>query len=958
MNLYAQLRTLEFEASMNEQLTLVRQMVKTPSIVKYLINPRDEENRSVAFEDFLTFQNSFLSKSVFWTSDADLEFWSGMEYSYTVNPSDPNDYWYNMTLYETDEYNFNINYNEALNATMLWVNAVVRDSTGKPVGMAGTGIPLQNFIDTMYGGLNKSTTMYLYNDKDEVTGALDSSILKDKLSVYDMLPYLKSTDTKPENLSFSSTREGEYLVAPLSLVRWHMALFMPYTFADCIKNAVVPFVTSALIIAVIAILATAILSIIGQLTVLKNAVAELSSGNADLTKRVSVSGRSIFRVFGELVSEENNFIKKLQELVGAMKNSKQSLITAGNQLNEGTGDTETAIEQISESINGVSENLSRQNRCVEQTLESVQVILGKIKSLETLVVSQGQAAKEAASAVETMISNIDEVNNSVDKMASSFDTLASDAESGAKTQDIYGYLFDGRSDSDITLKEGDVVIVPPYVDLVQAAGHVKRPMFYELADGESLSDLIRYAGGFGSKAYRDEVRVIRRMGAERQIYTVGADAFSSFAMEDGDEVFVNETLERFANKVEVRGAVFRPGMFELGGRIATVRQLVGAAGGPTEDAFLGRAVLVREREDLTFESLPVDLAGILRGSAEDILLRKNDILTVSANKELVDPGSLTINGYVRAPGVFPYAANTTVEDLILLAGGLIDGASTARVDVVRRVMDPASLMPRDTISETFSFALSDSLAIGGAQRFLLQPYDVVSVRKSPTFQPRRIVRVEGEVAFPGEYVLQTEEERVSDLIGRAGGLTGRAFLRGGTLTRKWSEEERNVQEALMRMTKNGMSRDTINVNALNVTETFAVGVELDKAVARPGSEYDPILRDGDRIFVPEQLSTVRISGNVLFPNTVVYVPGKPLRYYISAAGGYGFRARRGKTYIIYMNGNVRTVGSAGASIEPGCEIVVPSRPERDGMSVAEVMSLSSSAATMATMVATLVNLFR
>ena len=434
MNLYAQLRTLEFEASMNEQLTLVRQMVKTPSIVKYLINPRDEENRSVAFEDFLTFQNSFLSKSVFWTSDADLEFWSGMEYSYTVNPSDPNDYWYNMTLYETDEYNFNINYNEALNATMLWVNAVVRDSTGKPVGMAGTGIPLQNFIDTMYGGLNKSTTMYLYNDKDEVTGALDSSILKDKLSVYDMLPYLKSTDTKPENLSFSSTREGEYLVAPLSLVRWHMALFMPYTFADCIKNAVVPFVTSALIIAVIAILATAILSIIGQLTVLKNAVAELSSGNADLTKRVSVSGRSIFRVFGELVSEENNFIKKLQELVGAMKNSKQSLITAGNQLNEGTGDTETAIEQISESINGVSENLSRQNRCVEQTLESVQVILGKIKSLETLVVSQGQAAKEAASAVETMISNIDEVNNSVDKMASSFDTLASDAESGAKTQ--------------------------------------------------------------------------------------------------------------------------------------------------------------------------------------------------------------------------------------------------------------------------------------------------------------------------------------------------------------------------------------------------------------------------------------------------------------------------------------------------------------------------------------------
>ena len=433
-NLYVQIRTLEFEASMNEQLTLVRQMVKTPSIVKYLIDPQDEENRPVAFADFLSFQNSFLSKSVFWTSDADLEFWSGMEYSYTVNPSDPNDYWYNMTLYETDEYNFNINYNEALNATMLWVNAVVRDQTGKPVGMAGTGIPLQNFIDTMYNGLSKSTTMYLYNDKDEVTGALDSSILKDKLSIFNMLPYLRNTVNRTSTLTFSSTREGEYLIAPLSLVRWHMVLFTPYTMADRMRYAALPFAASAAIIAVIVVLAIAIVSIIGQLTVLKDAVAELSSGNADLTKRVSVNGRTVFRVFGELVSEENQFIKKLQELVGAMKNSKQSLITAGERLNGGTHETSLAIGQIGESINGVSTNLSRQNKSVEQTLESVNTILDKISSLEALVDFQAQAAKEAASAVETMISNIDEVNTSVDKMASSFDTLAADAESGAKTQ--------------------------------------------------------------------------------------------------------------------------------------------------------------------------------------------------------------------------------------------------------------------------------------------------------------------------------------------------------------------------------------------------------------------------------------------------------------------------------------------------------------------------------------------
>lgn len=526
------------------------------------------------------------------------------------------------------------------------------------------------------------------------------------------------------------------------------------------------------------------------------------------------------------------------------------------------------------------------------------------------------------------------------------------------TVDIYGYLFDGKSDSDISLKEGDVIIVPPYVSLVEAEGEVKRPMRYELAEGESLSDLLRYAGGFGSKAYSDDVRVIRRLGAERQIYTVRRESFAGFAMKDGDEVFVNETLERFSNKVEIRGSVFRPGMFELGDGIATVRQLVRAAGGPTEDAFLGRAVLVRERADLTFESESIDLLGILNGSASDLLLRKNDILTVSSNKELLDPGHLTINGYVNAPGVFPYTANTTVEDLILLAGGLLDGASMARVDVVRRVVDPDSMMPKDTIGETFSFALKDGLAFDGADRFVLQPYDIVSVRKSPTYQPQQLVTIEGEVAFPGEYVLLTEGERASDLVKRAGGPTRQAFLRGGLLIRKQSEEDRNVQDALMRVATASNTRESFNVNSLKQEETFTVGIELDKAVANPGSEFDPILREGDRIFIPEQSSTVRISGNVLYPNSTIFVPGKPLRYYISAAGGYGFRAKRSKTYIVYMNGTVRTVGSGRASIEPGCEIVVPRRPDRKGMSVGEIMSLSSAAATLATMSATIVNLMK
>ena len=525
------------------------------------------------------------------------------------------------------------------------------------------------------------------------------------------------------------------------------------------------------------------------------------------------------------------------------------------------------------------------------------------------------------------------------------------------TVDVYGYLFNGHSDSDITLKEGDVIIVPPYVNLVQATGNVKRPMFYELAEGETLSDLIQYAGGFSSKAFQDDVRVIRQQGAERQIYTVRKNAAATFAMADGDEVFVGETLERFSNKVEVKGAVFRPGMYELGGDIATVRQLVRAAGGLKEDAFTGRAVIVREKDDLTFESLSVDLAGVLSGAANDVVLRKNDILTISSQKEISDPGTLTINGMVKNPGIFPFSANTTVEDLILLAGGLLDGASTARVDVARRIVDPASMMPTSEVGETFTFPLQDGLALNGGDRFILQPFDIVSVRQSPGFKPQKFVRIEGEVAFPGEYVLLSEGERVSSLVKRAGGVTGQAFLHGATLTRETSKEEQSIQDAKQRMAQNSTSRDSLRtqLGKTQLGNNYSVGIELDKAVQRPGSEYDLILREGDRIFVPEQLSTVRISGNVMYPNTVVYVPGKSLDYYIQAAGGYGQRAQRSKVHVVYMNGSSAVKKLGNLHIEPGCEIIVPTKPERKSMSAGEIVSLSSSTASLAMVVVSLIN---
>jgi protein involved in polysaccharide export with SLBB domain len=519
--------------------------------------------------------------------------------------------------------------------------------------------------------------------------------------------------------------------------------------------------------------------------------------------------------------------------------------------------------------------------------------------------------------------------------------------------DVYEYLMEGKSETDITLQEGDIIMVPPYVNIATVGGNVKRPMSYELLGGETLATLFEYAGGFTSEAYVDDFRLIREKGPEHRIFTIKASEASAFRIEDGDYVSVGSNLDRYSNRIEIRGYVFRPGMYELGKDIATVRQLIAGAGGLKEDAFTGRAVLVREKDDLGLETLSFDLAALLAGKREDILLRKNDIVVISGIYELQDRGTLTINGLVASPGVFPYSENTTIEDLILQAGGLLESASLSRVDVARRVSDPYGMSPRDTVGQTFSFSLENGLIEKEGERFVLQPYDVVSVRRSPTYGRQHFVRIDGEVAFPGTYVLLREGERLSELIQRAGGPTNQAFLRGASLTRQTSDEERAVQRAKRRMNE---TRDSLVTDILGAS--YFVGIELDKAVQRPGSEYDIILRAGDRIYVPEHQNTIRVSGNVLYPNAVTYVPGKSVDYYVAAAGGYGFHAKRSKTYIVYQNGNVRRTGVFSSRVEPGCEIIVPTRPERKGLSTGDIISLGSSTASLGLMVATLINTLR
>lgn len=523
--------------------------------------------------------------------------------------------------------------------------------------------------------------------------------------------------------------------------------------------------------------------------------------------------------------------------------------------------------------------------------------------------------------------------------------------------DVYQYLFDGKLDLNVPLKEGDVIIVPPYAAIVSVEGAVKRPMRYEIKPGEGLDRLIGYAGGFAGNAWQEEVGVERNDGRVNSFHTVGAADFAAFPLKDGDVITVSgNEVETFSNRVEVKGAVYRPGKFELGGSIATVGQLVQHAGGVLEDAFLSRAQIIREKPDRSLELVPVPLGAIISGSAQDILLQRGDVLVVSNANEIDPKGDIVVTGYVVNPGRFQFAEHITVEDIILLAGGLAEGASAAKVDIARRVESSSSTAASDTLAHVFSISLKDGLAEDGAGGFELRPNDIVSVRRSPTYVEQRNVSITGEVNFPGQYTLSSNNERVSQLLSRAGGATSNGYVHGAMLRRKINQYELNVRTALHKIVMQNLTKeDSLQLNKLKVGEVYTVGLQLDKALAHPGSDYDIVLRDGDELIVPELASTVRVQGEVLFPNTVHYISGKPVRYYVRQSGGFSTHAKRNKTYVVYMNGTVAVGG--GAKLEPGCEIVVPARDEKNKLTTGEWLGIGTSAASITTMIATIVSLF-
>ena len=541
--------------------------------------------------------------------------------------------------------------------------------------------------------------------------------------------------------------------------------------------------------------------------------------------------------------------------------------------------------------------------------------------------------------------------------------------------DIYDYILNGKLTGNVRLADNDVIVVGPYDCLVNISGKVKRPMFYEMKKNESVASLLKYSGSFTGDAYNKAVRVNRKTGKEYAVFNVGEFDFANFHIADGDSVMVDSIIPRYANTVEVKGAVFRPGMYNLGEQVNSVRSLIEHAEGTTEMAFTNRAVLHRMKEDRTLKVISVDLVGIMNGTTPDIPLQENDVLFVPTKTESIEQRTITIRGEVQFPGVYKYADNETIEDFVLQAGGLTDKASTVNVSVSRRVTDPKALAPDSVIAKLYTLSLKDGFVVDGEPGFTLMPFDEVYIRKSPAYMEQKNVSVEGEVMFAGTYTLSANNTRLSDLYRKSGGTNGLGYIRGARLLRRATEAEKQRMRTALQMEMEQQQKNILqlaassngsnlqqaaegaknaNLSKFNVPDEYPVGIDLELAIKNPGGDADMVLREGDRLIVPQYNGTVKVNGAVMYANTVAFEKGKRASYYIDQAGGYAGDAVKSRAYIIYMNGKVAKL-SHGAKVQPGCEIVIPAKLKRK-MTVAETMSLGSSLSSIAAMIATISNM--
>lgn len=685
----------------------------------------------------------------------------------------------------------------------------------------------------------------------------------------------------------------------------------------------------------------------------------------DVAKENQVYGRNIFNTKNLTFEPSVNIATPLNyrlgpgdeviiDIWGASQNTLREQISPDGTINiAGIGPLYLSGMTIDESQQYLTRELSR---IYSDENNQIRVTLGNTRTIQINVMGEVvQPGTYSLSSFSTMFHALYRAGG-VNDIGSLREVQLVRNGKKVATIDVYDFIMKGKAQDDIRLEEGDVIIVPPYESLVQITGNVKRPMRYEMKKGETLATLIEYAGGFTSDAYTRNLRLVRQNGKEYQVNTIDDKDYASYKLTDGDVVTAEAILDRFTNKLEVRGAVYRPGIYELGDDVNTAKALIARADSLTDDAFTARAVIYRLRDNMTREVIPVDVAALMNGTIPDIALQRNDVLFIPSIHDISDLGDVQIAGEVMHPGTFPYADNMTLEDLVIAAGGLREAASLVRVDISRRIKNPTSTDDTREIGEMFTFALKDGFIVDGEPGFVLQPYDYVYVRRSPAYSEQKNVVINGEVLYGGTYTLTSKDERISDLVKKAGGITQFAYVRGAKLVRRANQDELKRMQDAVSLLQHQMGAGKVDSLGIKVEPTFSVGIDLEAALKNPGGDADIVLREGDVISVPEYNNTVRINGAVMQPNVVSYKAGEDVKYYIAQAGGYNQTAKKNKKYIIYMNGQIALVKGRGKNlIEPGCEIIVPNRRPRQ-VNWGNILTSLSAVTSIGTMAATIANL--
>lgn len=601
---------------------------------------------------------------------------------------------------------------------------------------------------------------------------------------------------------------------------------------------------------------------------------------------------------------------------------------------------------------------------------SLAINLGNIRSIKVTIT--GQATKTGTYTLSSLSSVYNALNAAGGPSANgSFRNIqVIRGNRIVATIDVYDFILKGLQTNNIRLQDQDVINIPTFDKRVEVAGEVKNPAFFEVVKGETLRNVIDFASGFTTEAYTAKIKVFQNTSKERRISDIADAEFNTYHPQNGDKFIVEAILERFENRVEITGSVFRPGVYELEKGL-TLKALITKADGLTEDAFLNRGYINRLNPDQTASLISFDVAKILAGTEPDITLLREDKVTISSIFDLREEYTVSIQGEVRAPGSFQYADNLKLEDLIQMAGGFKEGATPNRIEVARRVRNSDPTSTKAQTATLFTLNVDRDLKLT-TDTFTIQPFDIISVRSSESYTVQRQVKLEGEVLYPGLYTIANKDERISDLIKRAGGLTVYAYADGASLKRPGAEKvnpnDKNVINTkdeddkkllgLKRAQEAGV-KDTLAVDIeQKLIQSDLVGINLVRILDRPQSKYDILVEDGDVIRVPKQLQTVKVSGEVLNPNSIVYLPAKGLKQYVNGAGGFTNSARKGNVYVIYPNGSAAAVSSflffrSYPKIKPGSEILVPKRAERERISPQAWIGIGTALASLGAIVVSL-----